>query len=201
MSMNRKLNELVEEIGKERAGLLECVAGLSQEQTQVRPEPEDWSVGEVLDHLHIIETRVVRLFGIHAAKAAEQGLGPDLSEESVLDSLDQFKPEVVTVKIKAPEAVAPRHGMGKNELLAGLETSRADLLDSVQKLSQYDLKQLIQPHPVFGPLNLYQWILLVGKHEHRHATQIKQIRQCCGFPESVDLSSEEGPSHERSLTH
>ena len=31
------------------------------------------------------------------------------------------------------------------------------------------------PHPVFGALDMYQWLLFVGAHEGRHADQIREI--------------------------
>jgi hypothetical protein len=30
------------------------------------------------------------------------------------------------------------------------------------------------PHPIFGALNGYQWILSVGKHEERHLIQLRE---------------------------
>ncbi len=31
------------------------------------------------------------------------------------------------------------------------------------------------PHPMFGPLDLYQWLVFVGLHESRHACQIREL--------------------------
>jgi hypothetical protein len=39
------------------------------------------------------------------------------------------------------------------------------------------LGDITVPHPVLGPLNLYQWVLFVGGHESRHAIQIREIAQ------------------------
>jgi len=29
----------------------------------------------------------------------------------------------------------------------------------------------VAPHPFFGPLNAYEWLLFIGKHEERHLGQ------------------------------
>ena len=33
------------------------------------------------------------------------------------------------------------------------------------------------PHPVWGPINLYQWLLFVGAHEQRHLAQINALKE------------------------
>jgi hypothetical protein len=33
----------------------------------------------------------------------------------------------------------------------------------------------VQPHPVFGPMNLHGWIEFVAGHEARHAAQIREV--------------------------
>ena len=53
------------------------------------------------------------------------------------------------------------------------------------------LSQVEHPHPIFGPLNLYQWVAFVGAHEARHAAQIREVgAQLAGSSWSVakDLS-------------
>jgi len=37
------------------------------------------------------------------------------------------------------------------------------------------LSEVVQPHPVLGPINLYQWALFVGSHETRHTGQVREI--------------------------
>jgi hypothetical protein len=37
------------------------------------------------------------------------------------------------------------------------------------------LGTLTHPHPIFGPLTLYQWIATTAGHEGRHTAQIREI--------------------------
>jgi len=37
------------------------------------------------------------------------------------------------------------------------------------------LGEVIQPHLVLGPINIYQWLLFVGSHEARHTAQVREI--------------------------
>ena len=48
-----------------------------------------------------------------------------------------------------------------------------------------------QPHPVLGPINIYQWALFVGSHEARHALQIREIAAGFNSVESHRLSASE----------
>src|SRR5258708_27632985 len=163
--MNKKLNEIVELNKTERHALLESVKDLSQEQLNFKPSAEEWSVGEVLRHLNVLEGRVSMLLAKKLQEATAAGIGPDPDELSVLNCLDQFPIAEPTIKVKAPALVAPEHGVDKQVLLAGLSETRAMLLKAVEAVSDVDLSKLTFPHPFFGELNMYQWTLAVGKHE------------------------------------
>jgi hypothetical protein len=39
-----------------------------------------------------------------------------------------------------------------------------------------DLGLLQFPHPVLGRIDMYQWILYLGKHERRHIAQIARVK-------------------------
>jgi hypothetical protein len=58
------------------------------------------------------------------------------------------------------------------------------MLANVEQLNGFDLTRVTHPHPFAGPLNTYQWILIAGAHEHRHAEQIERIKAQTGFPSS-----------------
>lgn len=56
-----------------------------------------------------------------------------------------------------------------------LEAARADLRAAVASADGLALEAVRAPHPVFGDLNLYQWIVFVAAHEERHAGQIREM--------------------------
>jgi hypothetical protein len=187
--MNKKLNEIVELNQTERHALLESVKDLSQEQLNFKPSAEDWSVGEILKHLSVLEGRVTMLLGKKLQEATAAGIGPDPDEVSVLNCLDQFPISEPTIKVKAPPQVAPEHGVDKQVLLDGLAESRTMLLNAVQAISDVDLNKLTFMHPFFGEWNMYQWTLAIGKHEHRHAIQIANVKLADGYPISSSATN------------
>jgi len=78
-------------------------------------------------------------------------------------------------RIEARENNQPVRGLDSEAALAELDAARDALLAVVAEAQRVDLSSAVQPHPVFGALNGYQWIAFVGGHELRHTDQIRDI--------------------------
>ena len=50
------------------------------------------------------------------------------------------------------------------------------------RTSNDDFRDHLGPHPVFGALDGYQWILLLSAHSERHTKQIEEVKADPGFP-------------------
>jgi uncharacterized damage-inducible protein DinB len=173
--MNYSLSEIVNEIENARTTLLNTVGELPQKELDEQPVPGQWSVGEILHHIYLLETQVTKLLAKQVEKAKKRGIGPAPNDESLIRSLDRFASMTAGRKLKAPSSVEPRQGIEKKKLMELLQHSRTALLDIVSAAGSYDLSELIFPHPTLGRLNMYEWILLVGKHDDRHRAQIENI--------------------------
>jgi len=66
--------------------------------------------------------------------------------------------------------------------LAKMRASLAGLAEIQSRLEAVDLSEQMFPHPFLGPLNAYQWLVLLGEHEDRHRGQIDRLRATAGFP-------------------
>ena len=55
MSWPKAVDALWREIEAARADVLGAVTGVSQAQSEWRPAPNEWSIGEVIDHLTVSE--------------------------------------------------------------------------------------------------------------------------------------------------
>ena len=174
--MSFRLQQIIDEIEKTRSQLLTKVSGSSQSEFDFRPLPDQWSIGEILHHLSIIENQITHVVAKKIQRAERMGLTPDPSGESILHSLDQFAIETTPQKITSPQFAVPTKGKKKEDLLEELKKSRAALIEKLNKAHAFDLSRLQFPHPVLGRLNMYQWILYVGKREERHIHQIERLR-------------------------
>ncbi len=183
--MNKHVVEIVECIERDRQHLLASVNDLSQGQLDFRSSDDTWSVGEVLNHLHLTELGIVKLIKLSVLKAEKSGVNNSHGEtdgRSWLTSLDRFAIETPLKKFKAIERIVPRAGLQKDDLMSDLRRSRAELLDAVGATANFDFAQIGYPHPFLGEFNLYQWIRFVGKHELRHTNQIEAIKSATDFP-------------------
>lgn len=173
--MHRRLAELVDYAEAQRAALLAAIEPIPETRREERPDPDCWSAAEVLEHLHRVERGIARLAAQGIERARGQGVEPEGSEESLLGSLDAFQLARRSPRLAAPEPVAPRGAFTAAQALVALAESRQALLSALALADGLALDQITYPHPFFGVLSLYQWVLFVGQHEARHAVQIQEI--------------------------
>jgi DinB superfamily len=173
--MHRRLAELVEYTQLQRQEILAAVTEVPDEVRGRRADDSTWSVAEVLEHLHRVETGIARLIGRGIQRAKAAGAQAERDDSSLLGSLDSYRLVSGRPAMPAPELVMPRGELTAAQALAGLELSRRDLLSAASEGDGLALEAITYPHPLLGALNLYQWILFVGQHEARHAGQIRDI--------------------------
>jgi DinB superfamily len=179
----RKMQEIADRIAEERAELLRAVEGLDEEQLEHRPEPGAWSVTDILHHLSLADDGSGRLMSRMVQQARDDGFPPDPTPDgSVLDALDEVASSAENAKAVAPDRVTPRSHVPAEECIARLRGSRERLLGAMDELAPFDLSTATFPHPFFGVLDAYQWLLLAGWHEQRHREQIERIKSSASFP-------------------
>lgn len=184
MSITAKVKEIMDAIEGDRGVLLATVAGLSESQFAWQPTAGQWSVVEILQHLALVEEANGKLCSMMLKKAVDEHLPQDTSPDaSVMDDMERLKQHLTdrTNKVPAPERVQPLHRCSGAEVLVRLKVSREKLREIVSQLSAYDLTRLKWPHPFFGDMNLYEWIMMIGLHESRHTRQIEEIRARADF--------------------
>ena len=56
-----------------------------------------------------------------------------------------------------------------------MRATRAALEELRPRFAATNLSGVSYPHPAFGPLNLYEWLILLGIHKDRHLRQIEAV--------------------------
>lgn len=185
--MQRNLAEVAAELDRSRAVVLANLDGLDQAQLDRCPEPGRWSAGEAAHHLTLIERNIVKLLGPLLRAAVAAGLPAARADaDSVLERLDRFRIEERVRRVEARESGIPRHGLTRAELIDGLAAARAELRALMEAAAPHDVSGVIHKHPALGDLNLYEWLLFVAKHELRHASQIREVRESIGAPAAAE---------------
>jgi hypothetical protein len=172
--MHPRVAELVDLLTRGRAALLASVASVPAEQLEQRPTPDAWSVAEIVDHLHMVESGSARLLAKRLQRAREQGLGPETEETSVLGRLDAYD-IVGRPNREAPQMVRPRPGVSAEAALTGLQEARDTLLAVLHEGDGLALRQVMANHPVIGEMDLYGWVVFIAQHEERHERQIRAV--------------------------
>jgi len=168
------IDEIFNALATTRRHIYEQVEDLSDEQAKARQTPECWSIAEIIEHLSMSEARILvlisNLLGQEAAVAATAG-----SSSSAISI--QMMTDRATERFTAPAFLQPTGNPPLTTSLAKLRESRAALLGLRSRIEATDYSHVTFPHPVFGPLNLYQWLAAAEFHECKHLDQIQTLRQ------------------------
>ncbi len=159
---------------------LKSIAGLSEKQWRFKPGPDRWSVAEVSEHIAISESM---LFGMIQSKIMTSPADPaKRAEVAAKDEIILTKIPDRSHKAQAPEFLKPTNRWATQaELTKAFEDSRRATMDYVRTTND-DLRDHFGPHPVLGPLDAYQWILLISAHSERHTKQIEEVKADPNFP-------------------
>ena len=172
--MRRKIAELFAYMDSTRASLVTCAREMNASFASIRPRDGQWSAAENMAHLAKVERNVAEMMSRVISAAREQGIGPDTSDESFINSLDAWRVSEALTKLSAPERIVPEQGTTVGESIASLEASRARLKQIILDNSDIDLAAVKRTHPVLQDIDMFQWALFVAQHEERHRKQMER---------------------------
>jgi hypothetical protein len=144
------LQDLVRKVEGDSSQLAEAAEAAAAIDQARPPGAGDWSVNDVLSHLHGV------CAGVNAGivAAAEAGLQPDLQRDT-LDETDVDRPA--------------------GEWVSAIQAERGAMFERVLRLRGDEHLDVTWEHPFFGPLNWREWLLFLRIHDIDHARQIGQI--------------------------
>jgi hypothetical protein len=175
------VSEIYDALEATRERFLSSLVCVTEQQATFRPAPDRWTIAELVEHVGAVERGSLRLFEKMLARAEQAGLrrAPSAPFEpvSVAEHVERSRHE----KYKAPEMVRPTGAVSLGDALAIMREARAALVSLRPRFEEYDCASLSFPHPVLGPLDLYQWLAFVGVHEQRHIAQIEAVKSAPGF--------------------
>jgi hypothetical protein len=177
--MHPHTDEMLRHLDATRVVLRAAVDAVPPAVRETRPDPDRWSVAEVLEHLTRVEQQLTRLLSMRLSEQAATLL-PATDTSSILTRLDHHRILDRRRPITAGERVLPRGEMDATAALAALEASRAKLRELVVAHDGIAIDAVTHPHPVLGVIDAYQWFIFIGSHEARHAEQIREIATALG---------------------
>lgn len=149
--------------------LMEALNHLPEEHAATRPAPDRWSVLEVLEHLALVEENLFRQ--VLSAQDAVEPVGSSVREQKIrARATDRSR------HVDAPATAVPTGRFATvNAATRAFVISRERTLRFVDAYTG-DLRAKVANHPVIGPVNCYEMLLMMGAHPLRHALQIAEIR-------------------------
>jgi len=159
--------------------------GLSEAQWRFKPAPDRWSIAENLEHIVIVQERVLGPILDQVAEAPAPAADRDREQVDKI-VINQFSTRLD--KFKAPEFVHPGDQINPSELLNRLAANYARLAECLD--SRPGLRQHVVPAAplkavskgAFELMDGYQWILAAAAHTERHAKQMLEVMAEAGYP-------------------
>jgi uncharacterized damage-inducible protein DinB len=164
----RALNYLAET----RPRLIEAIESFPSAHFSTCPADGCWSAAKTLEHIVFVERRAMSR--IHGALREPA----DPSRSSGMQGRDEELWAEVrsrSVRIKAPPVLEPVGDKSLDELVQAFNAAR-DTTIAFARETEADLRRHLAPHPLFGELDCYQWLMLIPSHGERHRAQIEEIR-------------------------
>ncbi|HSQ31110.1 MAG TPA: DinB family protein [Gemmatimonadaceae bacterium] len=172
--MHPRLSELLTYVDRETSALREVYESVPPEERNVRSDPARWSPAEIVQHLAIVDRRIVQRLASLVEEA--RALPPETETTSALSNhlvtrvLDRTG-RLRTSAMGEPGQTDPARVW--DELIA----TRRALAEVVASGDGLSLGGVSAPHPALGVFNGYEWIVFMGAHAARHADQIREMRR------------------------
>ena len=149
-------SELWSRLIRARITVMDAVEGVTQEQAEFRPDPDEWSISEVLHHVLTSSGRVATTVD---ALSHGESINPgriDPPREETTDTI--------------------------GELTTRLREDSIAWSALTHRLPASPPTEPTAPHPMFGELHARAWYLFQRVHDLDHAGQITKNKQAEGYP-------------------
>jgi uncharacterized damage-inducible protein DinB len=133
--------------------LIDIIEGLSDEQIRMQVIPDKWSIFENIVHLATYEHAFI---------------------ERVQQILDEETPQLTRYMAESDPLFHDNCLKSTREVMQDLIATRRELIDKILSLKEESVKR-IGGHPVFGNMNIVQWLNFFLLHEAHHLFTIFKL--------------------------
>jgi uncharacterized damage-inducible protein DinB len=161
--------EIVRRLEESREVLLAAVEGVSDEEAATRGTPERWSVAECVEHVAVVERRMLAMIRKHFTPL-DASLDTREREAKLLHVGSSRKR-----RFEAPPSARPSGSKPLSAALQDFIEARGVSLDYISQTTD-DLRARTVEHPVAGTITAQECLMLLVAHPARHAEQIREIR-------------------------
>ena len=165
------ISEIYEANDKIRGKLKAVVAGVSDEQADVLPDGEKWTIKEFVEHIAIVDEGMMRICAKLLSASQESGKRSD-GKAKFTEEIAQKLAGARDAKFEAPDRVRPTGTKTIAESLARMDETQVKFEELKPLFETVECSEAKFPHPAFGDMTAHEWLALRGGHEARHIRQI-----------------------------
>jgi uncharacterized damage-inducible protein DinB len=167
----RYLNETQRDLEK-------ALKGLSDSQIHHLNKQQGWTIAECVQHLAVVEGGVLGM--VKGSMGLETQ--PLLKEQIVYSNEGLIEAAIKrSEKLSTSDMLQSAKYSKWQNSFSSFNVNREELKNWIET-TQDDLHAHVLPHPVYGMLDTYQWILLLAAHSQRHISQIEEVQGDPKFP-------------------
>lgn len=170
---------LTQHLRESKVNLVKSIKGLSEEQLNYKPAPNQWSINECVQHLAVSENELWKMAEavINQPTNEEKRNEIKTSDEELLKDFSSRNQ-----KFMASENLVPAKSSVKttDEALDEFKQARNYLIKFARSTTD-DLRDHVSTTPA-GALDAYQMILIISANTQRHIQQIEEIKKDKEFP-------------------
>ena len=174
------LETILKKLAKSQAAFFRAADAIPNPLWNKKPSPEEWSAGELVAHLVMVELAVV-------------GGADRISQKSAKHipywkrwHLPLWLVESRIIRRKTPIPLDAGLIGKKEVMMAELRSARERTLSFLEETKGRDLSVYSWPHAFLGMLDVYEWFEMVAAHELRHTKQMLEIAE--HLPKAVGIS-------------
>jgi hypothetical protein len=172
--------------------VVEVTKCLSDTQWKFKPAPDRWSIAENLEHMVIVQERVLGPVREQLAQAPPPPAG---TETGKIDSIVLERIPDRSIKAKAPAFIEPTGNWTSDATLARFFRNHARLLEFVESTPDLRAHCLESPplkfvtNGEYTAMDGYQFVLTVAGHNERHVRQIEEVKADPHYPRAQSSES------------
>jgi hypothetical protein len=172
---------LLDQLETSKKNMLASIQGLTAAQWAFKPAPAVWSVQECAEHIILAEDFIFG--GSQQLLKTPAVARPDRSNTEVDHKLvagiqDRSR------KATAPEPLVPSAKFATPDDAIREFTARRNKTIEYVKTSNDELRVHVGPGPA-GPMDAYQFLLLLASHSARHTAQIREVQANADYPKKA----------------
>jgi len=174
---------LLEQLEKSKKEVLASIEGLTAAQWKFKPAPAVWSAQECAEHIILAESFLLD----NASKLLQTpAVARPATSNAQVDRKLLAGVQDRSRKATAPEPLVPSARFQTPADAAREFTSRRDKTIAYVKTTDDGLRVHVGEGPV-GPMDAYQFLILLSAHSERHTAQILEVKANPDFPKTSAL--------------